>query len=175
MRDVRRKQRLESVNQHQEKVKATIQQSHDTVSGMTARHSTDPCSNDWSIGDNEDPEWFSILFETRSMLESLTLGPLASGLGVENAGECDDYGQSPDYGQSYDADNASAFRPFMFGTAFTGSPRSLIGDGILDPFNALPVPCGASYNGHVLQHCMCHLRSTFPFGQRCMGPGLSDY
>ena len=165
MRDVRRKQRLELVAEHQKNLKDTTQQCHDTDAGMTAEHPINPSPGDWFNHDNEDTEWFSILRETRSMLESTNLGQLMSRRGVENATECDNDAPSPDYWQSYDADNFAAFRPFMFGTGHLGSPKSLVGNGMLDPFNALPVPCGANYNSHVLQHCRCLLRNTFLFGQ----------
>ena len=167
MRSIRRKQRLELINQHQKEVKTMVKDTHDTESGMTAEHSINPKPNDWFIGDNEDTEWFSILCETRSKLESMDLGLLVSRLRVENAAECDEYVQTPAYWQSHNEHDVPAFTftPFMFRTSHTGGPRSLVGDGMLDPFNAMPVPCGANHNSHVLQHCT-HFSATFPFWSR---------
>ncbi len=159
MRSVRRNQRIRLTAQHQKTIKAIGPQSPQADSGVTIERSIQMKSDDWCVGDKGNSNWLEALSGMLSMLDFIALGHLASSDGAEDAHECD-----------IDADKAGASKRSMLGTHRTGGPTSLVGDGVFDPFNAMPIAGCANYNSHVLNHCGYLLRNTFLFGQRCIGP-----
>ena len=169
MRNVRRKQRLELTAQHQKKVKPVAPQAHHADFGPTAGHSIHMDPNDWFLGGEGDADWLMVLRGMLSKREFVNPGHLTSRNGDGNSAECDEPAQPTDYWQSYGEDEFRASERFMLATR-RETPRSLVGDGVFDPFNAVPISDGTSYNSHVLNHCRCLLRNTFPFGQTRMKP-----
>lgn len=166
MRNVRRKQRLELTAQHQKRLEvAKAPESRYADSSVVSELSVHGNPNSSSIGHETDTDWSMALREMLSKLEFINLAHLASSNQVEFEAERDEDAQRPDHLQSYGEDGTRAPKRFMLGTRRTGNPKSLLGDGVLDPFNALPIGGCANYNSHVLNHCKYLRRNTFLFGQ----------
>lgn len=151
MRNVRRKQRLELTTQHQKKMKAMTSQPRHADSGLAVKHSSQTDPYNGLIGGKGHTDWLIALRGMLSKLELINLGHLAS--------ECESAKRSDDR-QSYDEDEIQASKQHLLGTYRTGTPKSLVGDGVFDPFNATPVSEGSSYNSHVLNHCTRLLRNS---------------
>ena len=164
MRSVRRNQRIQLTAQHQKAIKAIAPQSPRAESGVTIERSIQMKSDDWCVGDKGLSDWLEALSGMFSMFDFITLGRLASSDGAEHVPECD-----------RDADEAEASKRSKLGTHRTGGPKSLVGDGVFDPFNAMPVAGCANYYSNVLNHCRYLHRNTFLFGQRCIGARTSWY
>lgn len=164
MRNVRRKQRMELTAQHQNKLKAQAPESDRADSNATAEPSVQISLDDRPIGDKADLDWSISLREMLSKLEFTNLGHLASSKEAELAAEYDQDAQRPDYWQSYGEDETRASKQFMLGIHRPESPKSLIGDGVFDPFDVMPISGCANYNSHALNHCRCFILSTFLFG-----------
>lgn len=158
MRDVRRKQRMETVAQHKEKIKAVASQPNHAELGVTVDHSLQRNPYDWFLSGNAETDWLTALRRMLSKLESVNLDLLASTNDAGIASECDEYATSSDYWRGYDKDEIQASIRLILGTLCTGCPKSLIGKKLCDPFDAIPVSARTSYNGHVLNHC----RPSFP-------------
>ena len=152
MRSVRRKQRLELTAQHQEPPKARPIEPHHPDLSMTIEQPLQSTPYDRFSSARDDTEWLVTQREMLTKLEMMSLGHLTSKNDAINAAEPDEYGQSPNYWQSYNEDEIRASMQQILGTCRSGKPMSLVGDGALDPFNAMPV---AKYHSHVLNHCMC--------------------
>lgn len=167
MRSVRRKKRLELTAENQKKIEAIAQQSHPADSGVLSHHSVQVYPNDPFVGNRGKPDWLAPQREMLLKLEFLCLGHLPSN-GAEYVAY-DEYAQRLDYWQSdRDGDTRAAPKHFTHEISTIGSPKSLIGDGVFDPFNVMPISGGANHNSHVLNHCRRLPRNTFLFGQRRM-------
>ena len=164
MRNVRRKQRLELTAQHQKTIKAMTSQPHHADSGLTVKHSSQTDPYDGLIGGKGHTDWLVALRGMFSNLEIINLGHLAS--------DCDEYAQQLDNSQSYDEDEIQASKQYILGACRAGTPKSFVGDGVFDPFNATPISEGSNYNSHVLNHCTCLLRNTFLIGPRRMNASV---
>ncbi|CAD6580673.1 MAG: hypothetical protein ASARMPRED_000295 [Alectoria sarmentosa] len=152
MRNVRRKQRMELTAQHQKRLKAQAPRSDRADSNATAEYSVQKNPDDWPIGDKADLDWSMSLREMLSKLESTNLGHLASRKEAEVAAEYDQDAQRPDYWQSHSEDETRASKRVTLGTHGPESPKSLVGDGVFDPFDVMPISGCASYNSHALNH-----------------------
>lgn len=152
MRDVRRKQRMEIMTQHNKKVEAVALQTLPAKSSVTVDHSSQRNPYDWFLAGNADTDWLTALRRMLSKLESVNVG-LANTNGAGNASECDDYASSSDYWRGYDKDEIQASIRLILGTLCTGTPKSLVRESLCDPFDAIPVSARSNYNGHVLNHC----------------------
>ena len=170
MRNVRRKQRMELTAQHQKRLKAQAPRSDRADSNATAEYSVQKNPDDWPIGDKADLDWSMSLREMLSKLESTNLGHLASRKEAEVAAEYDQDAQRPDYWQSHSEDETRASKRVTLGTHGPESPKSLVGDGVFDPFDVMPISGCASYNSHALNHCRCLILSTFLFGHSRLEP-----
>ena len=152
MRSVRRKQRLELTAQHQEPPKDRPLQPHHPSLSTTVEQPLQSTPYDRFSSARDDIEWLVTQREMLTKLETMSLGYPTSKKYAINAAEPDEYGESPDDWQSYNKDEIRASMHQILGTCRSGNPMSLVGDGALDPFNAMPV---AKYHSHVLNHCMC--------------------
>ena len=175
MRDVRRKQRLELTAQHQKQVQAVASQSCRADSGVTADHRVEMDLGRWLIDDKINNDWLVTLRDTLSKLDNVNLSELASRTEAEHTVERDEYAQRPDRRQGYEEDKVRASKRAVLGVCRIGSPQSLVGDGIFDPFNAMPIPGWTNYNGKVLNHCRCLFRNTFLFCQSRVVPDSCFY
>ena len=152
MRSVRRKQRLELTAQHQKPSKARPLQPHHADSSIAAENPLQSSPYDRFSSTKADTEWLVREREMLTKLEMMSLGYLASGIDAGNGAEPGEYGEGLDYGKSSNEDENRASMHQILGTCRSGTPMSLVGDGALDPFNAMPI---AKYHSHVLNHCMC--------------------
>ena len=164
-RNVRRKQRLELTAQYQKKVQATEPQSDHADSGVIAKRPVEIDMNDWLIGDKVDDDWSVALHVVLSRLGFMDVGLLASRDRVSCATEGDEDIQRHTSWRSCEEDKIWGSISRTFGTSLIGNPQSLVGGGVFDPFDALPVPGWSSYKSHVLKHCRCLLPSTFLFSR----------
>lgn len=166
MRNVRRKQRLELTAQHQKRLKAEVPESDHTDSIVIADQAVQMNPNNWSANESASANLAMTLREMLSELEFVKLGYLANRSEAKRAAGCDEDAQCPDYWQRYREHDTRVPRRDNPGTSLLGTvtPESLVGDGVIDPFNALPITGCAKLNGRVLNHCK-HLRpNTFLFG-----------
>lgn len=164
MRSVRRNQRLKIMAQHQKSRKIKAPEVDHADSSVTAEQSVQMKSNDWFIGDKADTEGPTTVCNMISELELITLGLLATRNEAEIEAEPDEDSQWSEYWQRYGEDEMRAAKLLSLGTCPTENPKSLVGDGVFDPFNALPIAGYSKYTSHVLNHCKYLLRNTFLFG-----------
>lgn len=152
MRNVRRNQRLELMAQYQKRLITKAPKSEHADSSVTAEHSLQMNPNGWFTGDKADADGPVAPHEMLSKLGFINMGHLASRNEAEPAAECDEQAQRSDYWQSYGEEETRALMRPMPGTCRTGSPKSLVGDGVFDPFNAMPIASCNNYNGYILNH-----------------------
>ena len=167
MRSVRRNQRLKVMAQYQNSSKVKAPEFDHADSSVTAEQSVQINSNDRFIGDKADTDRPMMVCNMPSELEIITLGLLATRNGAEISAERDENAQWSEYWQRYGEDETRAANLLSLGTYRTESPKSLVGDGVLDPFDALPIAGYSEYTTHVLNHCKYLLRNTFLFGPGC--------
>ena len=153
MRNVRRKQRLEITAQHRKRIKAIASQPHHADPDVTVEDSLQMNPYDWFIAGNGDTNWLAAMRGKLSKLEPTDLGHLASGNDAGSVAEWDEYAQRLDDWQGYREDEIQASIRLMLGKCWTGTPKSLVGAGLCDPFDAMPISAHDNYNSHVLNHC----------------------
>ena len=166
MRSVRRNQRLKIMAQHQKSRTIKPPEFDHAGSSVTAEQSVQMKSNDWSIGDKADTDGPMTVCDMLSELELITLGLLATRKEAETSVERDEYSQWSEYWQRYGEDEMRAAKLLSLGKCRTESPKSLVGDGVFDPFDALPIAGYSKYTSRLLNHCKYLLRNTFLFGPR---------
>ena len=164
MRNVRRKQRLELTAHHQKRLKNDAPDCHHADSSVTAEHSVQMSPGDWSIHDKADTDGPMMVCEMPSELDIVNPGHLASINKAGFSGQCDENAGWSEYWQRHRKDEMRADKRSSLGTCRIEHPKSLVGDGVFDPFNAMPIAGNADYTSHVLYHCKYLLRSTFLFG-----------
>ena len=101
-----------------------------------------------------------------SELEMISLGDLARRNEAELVAESDENAHQPDYWDKYPEAGTQMLGDLPLGISYPGVPtvQSMVGDGVFDPFDAMPIGGCAKYNGRVLDHCQYLLRSTCLFG-----------
>ena len=153
MRNVRRKQRLELTAQHQKGPKAL--ESDHTALCVTNEDSAQTNPSGRSISGKVDTDWPVAVREMLSELEMIDLNDLASRIEAEVAVQCGENIQRPKDRQGYgeDQDETRGPKHFMQRISCNESPKSFLGDGAFDPFNAMPIDGNAKYHSHVLNHC----------------------
>ena len=119
---------------------------------------------DWSIHDKADTDGPMMVCEMPSELDIVNSGHLASINKAGFSGQCDENTGWSEYWQRHRKDEMRADKRSSLGTCRVETPKSLVGDGVFDPFNAMPIAGNADYTSHVLYHCKYLLRSTFLFG-----------
>ena len=166
MRNVRRKQRLELTAQHQKRLKNKVPESDTTDSSEIAERAVQMNPDSWSPNESASASLAMTLREMLSELEFVDLGYLANSSEAELDAECDEDEQWPDYWQRYREHDMRVPRRGNLGTSrlSTVTPKSLVGDGVFDPFNAMPITGCASYHGRVLNHCKHLHLDAFLFG-----------
>lgn len=153
MRNVRRKQRLELTAQHRKKFKANDLGSDHANLGVTDVDPPQMNPSDRSLGDKVDIDWPVALREILDELENVNLADWTSRERAENAVKSDEDAQQLGYRQHDSKDETLAPKYHVLGKYRNRSPRSLIGDGVFDPFNAMPMVGCPTYTSHVLNHC----------------------
>ena len=148
MRNVRRKQRLEFAARHQKRLKAD----HANL-GVTDEHPLPMDPNDRSFGDTVDIDWPIAIHEILNELETIDLAAGTSKARAELVTQSDEGARQPGYRQRDSEDETQAPKHFVLGKYRNGSPRSLVGDGAFDPFNAMPMAGCPKYTSLVLNHC----------------------
>lgn len=164
MRNVRRKQRLELTAQHQKRPKTNAPECDHADTSVTAEHSVQMSPGDGSIHDRADTDGPMMACKMISELEIVNLGHPTC---INKAGfsaQCDEDAQWSEYWQRNRKDDMRATKRSSLGTCRTETPKSLVGDGVFDPFNVMPIAGNADYTSHVLNHCKYILPSTFLFG-----------
>ena len=149
MRNVRRKQRMEVAAQHQKRLKVGASGSDHANLGVTAELPLPMNPSDRSLGDKVDMDWPIAIREILNDLETINL---ADGTSLQSAGlaaEGDEGTQYPGHGEG----ETQAPKHYVLGKYRNGSPRSLVGDGVSDPFNAMPMAGCPNYTSLVLNHC----------------------
>lgn len=153
MRNVRRKQRLEVAAQHQRKLKAGALGSVHANPGVTDEQPLPMTPRDRSLQDKVDTDRPIAIHE---ILNELAIIDLADGTSMQRAGlaaESDGAAQQPGHRQRDSEDGTQAPKHPVLGKYPIGPPRSLVGDGAFDPFNAMPMAGCPRYTGLVLNHC----------------------
>ena len=153
MRNVRRKQRLENTAQHRKKFKADALASDIAKLGVGDERPTQVNPRYPSLGDNVDINWPIALREILDELENVKSADWTSRERAENAAKSDDNARWPGYLQRHSEDGTQAPEYHVLGNYQNWSPRSLIGDGVFDPFDAMPTVGCPTYTSHVLNHC----------------------
>ncbi len=164
MRSVRRNQRLKIMAQHQKSRKTKAPEFDHADSSVETEQSVQMESNDWFIDDKADTDGPTTICNMLSELELINLGLQATRNEAEISAERDEDSQWSEYWQRYGEDEMRATKLLSLETCRNESPKSLVGDGVFDPFNALPIAGYSKYTSHVLNHCKFLLRNTFLFG-----------
>lgn len=160
MRNVRRKQRLSVTLQHQKRLNTKVPASIHAGSSETYEHSVQMNPHECDRPDSDRPV---VVCELPSEFECIHLVCSNSRDEAVFAAEYGKDGQPPADSQSYSKKEMQAPNRLMLGLC-TRNPKSLVGDGSFDPFNAMPIDGCARYDSHVLNHCKNLLCSTFLFG-----------
>lgn len=169
MRNVRRKQRSELMVQHQKRLnqkrlRVETPESDHANSGVTFEHLDEKASDDWFVVDKANTDWPITVREILSELGAIDPSHLASRYDAQPAAGSDEGAQWSEYWQKIGEDELRALEQFRSGTCLTGTPKSFVGDGLFDPFNAMPTASFDMYDSHVLNHCKHLLCNTFLFG-----------
>ena len=141
MRDVHRKRRLEFTAHHHERLKGETREDDHADCSVKTEQSLPTQSDDWSSGDVTDVDLPMALSEMLSELET-------------GAGH-DEVALHLHGWRRYGEGETRADGHLLCGISGMGTlnPKSLAGDGVSDPFNAMPIVGSANYNSHVLNHC----------------------
>ena len=173
MRSVRRQQRLKLTTEYQKSLKTEVSTSTHAHPKVAAEHLMPIAPNDESVDDEADTDWSR---EMSSGFELVDLGQMTSKNEAKLATGSDEDARRPDYWQNYGEDEGQALTRLALGTRHAGIPKSMVRDGVFDPFNTMPIASCADYNSHVLNHCKHLLLQRFPVWSRAQRfLAFSDY
>lgn len=153
MRNVRRKQRLELTAQHRKKFEADALAADHAKLGVGDERPPQMNQSARSLGDQVDIDWPIALREILIELDNVDMADRTSRKSSENAAKGDEDARQPGYRPRDSEDETQAPEYHVLGKYRNWSPRSLVADGVFDPFDAMPMVGCPTYTSHVLNHC----------------------
>ena len=150
MRTVRRQQRLKLTAQYQTSLKIKIPVSPPAHPKVAAEPLMPIAPNDGSIGEEAVADWSC---EMGCDFELVDLGQMTNNDKARLV-TCSDEGvRRPEYWQNYRENEGQEATRFALGKRRAESPRLMVPDGVLDPFNTMRTAICADYNSDALNHC----------------------